>query len=76
MNASHLAAAGPVLPAPDTDVLLLEEAAALLRLSKATLRELVKRGEVPCRRLGKTWRFSRTALLQLVSGNVASRARR
>lgn len=45
------------------EVLTLEEAATLLRVKDAELSEAVERGDVPGRRIGTQWRFSRAALL-------------
>ncbi len=45
------------------DVLLVGEAAALLRVDEANLLEAAQRGELPARRIVSDWRFSRTALL-------------
>ncbi len=45
------------------EVLTLEEAASLLRVTDAALLAMAKRGELPCQQIGEQWRFSRTALL-------------
>ncbi len=45
------------------DVLSLDEAAALLRVEPDDVREMAEAGEIPARKLGQQWRFSRTALL-------------
>jgi excisionase family DNA binding protein len=45
------------------EVLTLAQLAELLQLDEGTLRELVERGEVPGRKLGDEWRFSRQAIL-------------
>jgi excisionase family DNA binding protein len=45
------------------EVLTVGEAAALLRLEEAVVREAAERGELPGRRLAGHWRFSRAALL-------------
>jgi excisionase family DNA binding protein len=45
------------------DVLSLDEAAALLKVEPADVREMAEAGEIPARKLGQQWRFSRTALL-------------
>jgi excisionase family DNA binding protein len=45
------------------EVLTLEEAAVFLRLEVEALLEALGRGEVPARRIGDSWRFSREALL-------------
>jgi excisionase family DNA binding protein len=44
------------------DVLNLNEAAAMLRIRPRTLSGLAQTGEVPGRKLGKAWRFSRQGL--------------
>lgn len=49
--------------APTGDVLTLEDAAALLRVSVQALRARAEARELPGRRFGREWRFSRTALL-------------
>jgi excisionase family DNA binding protein len=35
------------------------EVAALLRMPTSTVYELARRGQLPARRLGRTWRFLR-----------------
>lgn len=49
-------------------VLTLGEAAALLRLPKAEVARLAQSGELPGRRIGKSWRFSRVLLLAWLGG--------
>jgi excisionase family DNA binding protein len=41
----------------------LEEAAALFKLSAEAIQESAERGELPGRRFGKDWRFSKLAVL-------------
>ena len=53
--------------ADDGEVMTLEEAAALLRVNDAAIREQAETGLVPARRLGEEWRFSRSALLAWLS---------
>ncbi|MBX5441240.1 MAG: helix-turn-helix domain-containing protein [Solirubrobacteraceae bacterium] len=50
-------------PAPEPEVLTLEEAAQLLRVPADFLRARAEAGEVPGRRLGDEWHFRREALL-------------
>lgn len=45
-------------------VLTIEEAAEHLRTSVDVVQEQVEAGEIPARKLGNTWRFSRSALDQ------------
>src|SRR3954466_16021980 len=50
-------------------VLKLDEAADLLRADPKQMRKLAANGEVPGRKVGNEWRFSRAALLNWLSGN-------
>lgn len=64
-----LAGDGPVVghasfrPAPEPEVLDAAGAAALLLVEEAAVAALAERGEIPARRIGGAWRFSRRALL-------------
>jgi excisionase family DNA binding protein len=49
------------------DVLTAEEAAGLLRTGVDKVRRDAASGAIPGRRVGGVWRFSRTALLSLLS---------
>jgi excisionase family DNA binding protein len=60
-RASFTAAQGP-------EVLTLEELAELLSLDVKTARGLAEAGELPGRKLGDEWRFSRRAVLDWLSG--------
>lgn len=51
------------------DVLNTEQAAELLKLHPTTVSQLARSGQIPARRLGKEWRFRRSALLNSVSIN-------
>lgn len=55
------------------EVLTLEEAAALLRLPVAAVRDRALAGELPGRAFGEEWRFSRTSLLAWLGGSDAER---
>ena len=44
------------------DVLTIEELAAYLKISKSTLYKLTRRGEVPCQKIGRHWRFRKEAI--------------
>jgi excisionase family DNA binding protein len=50
-------------PNPVAEVLTLEGAAELLQLSSEVVAELAAAGELPGRRIGDEWRFSRAAVL-------------
>jgi excisionase family DNA binding protein len=49
------------------EVMTAREVADLLRMPVSTVYELARRGELPARRLGRTWRFLRPRLEQLLS---------
>ena len=54
---------------PDApEVLTLAEAAQFLRIDTPALEALAQHNEVPARRIGEAWRFSRTALLVWLTG--------
>ena len=56
-----------------SQVLDLDEAAALLRVRPEVVRELAQAQRIPARRVGDSWRFSRAALLQwLNAGQVGA----
>jgi excisionase family DNA binding protein len=42
------------------------EVAELLQMPVSTVYELARRGEIPARRLGRTWRFLRPRLEELL----------
>jgi excisionase family DNA binding protein len=61
----------PAAPAPhEPEVLTLEEAAGLLRLGEAAARAAAEAGEIPARRIGGRWRFSRRRLLEWLEGRA------
>ena len=57
--------------ADPNEVLTLEEAAELLRVEERVVERLAARGELPGRKLGREWRFTRAALLEWL-GQAAS----
>jgi excisionase family DNA binding protein len=58
-------------PAPAPEVLTAAEAAALLQVGEDDLLALAGRGELPGRRIGDAWRFSRAALLAWLGRGAA-----
>jgi len=52
------------------EVLNAEEAAELLGVSPWTVREEARAGKLPGRKVGREWRFSRTALLDYLRGTL------
>ena len=47
----------------EPEVLTLEQLAELLQVDEKTARALASKGEVPGRKIGREWRFSRQAVL-------------
>ena len=49
---------------PDTpsEIMRLDELAAYLKVSKSTLYKLVQQGEFPGQKVGKQWRFHKSAV--------------
>jgi len=71
---------GGVVDAPDDDVrpeagpfpevLDQEMAARFLGMRPRTLAEMTRRGEVPARKVGRDWRYSRPALHRWLAGEL------
>jgi excisionase family DNA binding protein len=64
-------------PEPGVDeVLTLEETSALLRLPPESVRASAEQGDLPGRRFGTEWRFSRLAILAWLGEGGKSHKRR
>lgn len=63
------ALADSVSASNEQDVLVIEEAAQLLRMQPDRLRALAAAERVPARNVGGEWRFSRAALLEWLKGD-------
>jgi excisionase family DNA binding protein len=50
------------------EVMTAREVAELLKLPVSTVYQLARRGELPASRLGRTWRFLRPRLEELLCG--------
>jgi excisionase family DNA binding protein len=61
-------AAGLVSRLTRDEVMTAREVADLLHLPVSTVYYLARRGELPASRLGRTWRFLRPRLEELLSG--------
>jgi excisionase family DNA binding protein len=55
------------------EVLSPQQAAELLQLDEDVVVRLAQSGEIPGRKLGEVWRFSRTALIAFLSAPAAKR---
>jgi excisionase family DNA binding protein len=51
---------------PIREILNLDEACELLRVSSKTLAKVLRTEDLPARKIGREWRFSRTALIEWV----------
>jgi excisionase family DNA binding protein len=47
-------------------------AAILLKVSTKTLLRLARAGELPARKVGREWRFEKSALLDHIAGRVSA----
>jgi excisionase family DNA binding protein len=61
------AALTPVLRLTRDEIMTAREVADLLKMPVSTIYELARRGELPARRLGRTWRFLRPRLEELLA---------
>lgn len=58
--------AGVRRPLTRTEVMTANEVAELLRMPLSTVYELARRGELPACRFGRTWRFLRSRIEELL----------
>ena len=56
-------------PVQELEVLTLEQLASLLELDVDVVRALAEQGDLPGRKLGEEWRFSRSAILEWLGGD-------
>jgi excisionase family DNA binding protein len=74
--------AGPAMgnysfqPYDPPEVMSAGQAAMLLQVEETLVVELAEAGDLPGRKLGKVWRFSRAALVAWLSEPAAGRSRR
>lgn len=54
---------------PDQDILNIDGAAALLGVSVKTFSKVLREGDVPGRKVGREWKFSRQALINWIGGS-------
>jgi excisionase family DNA binding protein len=58
------------------EVLTLDEVASVLKLPAAAVRQRAEEGDLPARRFGNEWRFSKLAVLAWLAGGDKPRGRR
>jgi excisionase family DNA binding protein len=59
-------------PMPDREILNIDGAAAFLGVSIKTFSKVLREGDVPGRKVGREWKFSRQALIDWVSARTSS----
>ncbi|MBL4769778.1 MAG: helix-turn-helix domain-containing protein [Planctomycetes bacterium] len=57
---------------PERDILNIEQAAALLGVSVKTFHKVLHSEDVPARKIGREWKFSRQALIDWVGAGVST----
>ena len=58
-------------PMPDREILNIDGAAAFLGVSVKTFSKVLRDGDVPGRKVGREWKFSRQALIEWVSSRTS-----
>lgn len=56
-------------------ILTVDEVASIVRLRARTVRELLKKGELPGRKIGRVWRIPGSALKEFLGGHNVSAVR-
>lgn len=57
---------------PDREILNVEEAAALLGVSVKTFNKVLHTQDLPARKIGREWKFSRQALIDWVGSGSST----
>jgi len=57
----------------NSEVLTVQEVADYLRIDIRTVYRLAKRGDIPCKKIGRQWRFNRDDIKELVSNGLHKR---
>jgi len=55
-----------VSDSPDREIMTIEQAAELLGVSVKTFNKVLHSQSIPARKIGREWKFSRTALIEWV----------
>ncbi len=59
-----------------SDIMTVEEVAQYLRVSERTIYDWAQKGEIPCGKLGTTWRFKRSEIEGWVDSRLGAKKRR
>ncbi|MFT4540003.1 MAG: excisionase family DNA binding protein [Planctomycetota bacterium] len=57
---------------PDREILNIDEAAALLGVSVKTFNKVLHSENIPARKIGREWKFSRSALIHWVGSGCST----
>ncbi|NIS63288.1 MAG: helix-turn-helix domain-containing protein [Proteobacteria bacterium] len=57
----------------NNEVLTVQEVAKYLRIDIRTVYRLAKRGDIPCKKIGRQWRFNREEIKGLVGSGLPHR---
>jgi excisionase family DNA binding protein len=57
---------------PQSDILTIDETAALLKIPRSSVYKLAQQGKIPAKKVGRHWRFHRQTIVNWVAGNAAS----
>ncbi|ODS36567.1 MAG: hypothetical protein A7315_01805 [Candidatus Altiarchaeales archaeon WOR_SM1_79] len=57
----------------NNEVLTVQEVADYLRIDIRTVYRLAKRGDIPCKKIGRQWRFNREEIEGLVGSGLRNR---
>ena len=52
------------------EVLTLKECSQYLKIAESTIYQLARKGEIPCQKVGRNWRFSKNALDKWLAGEI------
>jgi excisionase family DNA binding protein len=55
---------------PQSDILTIDEAAALLKIPRSSVYKLAQQGKIPAKKVGRHWRFHRQTIVNWVAGSV------
>jgi len=59
----------------NSEVLTVQEVANYLRIDIRTVYRLAKKGDIPCIKIGRQWRFNRDDIKELVGGGFRNNDR-
>jgi len=71
-----LAAKDEVYGMPQHEIMTIEEVAEYLRVSERTVYDWAQKGEIPCGKLGTSWRFKWSEIEQWVDDRLGTKNRR